>query len=104
MRPCYDMLKRLLLFSLLLIAAVPLLAADVPSPAHFLSYTIRDRFTPHHRVLAYLRELEQKSHLITIHQFGETYEGRPLVYALITSSKNRANLEAIRQAVAAINR
>src|SRR5207302_10353520 len=39
--------------------------------------------------------LAKKSSLITIHQFGETYEHRPLVLAVITSAKNRAALDTL---------
>ncbi|MGZ7080033.1 MAG: M14 family zinc carboxypeptidase, partial [Thermoanaerobaculia bacterium] len=40
--------------------------------------------------------------LITMQQFGQTYEGRPLILLTITSPKNRAALDTIRQNVASL--
>lgn len=71
----------------------------IPSPDEFLGYRIGDRFTPHHRILAYFDELARRSPLVSVEQIGETYEHRPLVLATITSAKNRANLDAIRRNV-----
>src|SRR5512134_858554 len=80
----------------LLCTAAALAQQTIPSPAEFLGYTIGDRFTPHHRILAYFDELAKRSSLITIRTIGATYEDRPLVLATLTSAKNRASLDAIR--------
>jgi len=69
--------------------AAPLFAQNVPTPDQFLGYKLGERFTPYDRILDYFNELARKSPLITIHQFGETYEHRPLVLAEITAPKNR---------------
>ncbi|MBV9185662.1 MAG: hypothetical protein JO093_08565, partial [Acidobacteria bacterium] len=61
-----------------------------------------DRFTPHARILDYFHLLTTRSNLITMQQFGETYEHRPLMLAVITSPKNRAALDSIRANVAAL--
>ena len=74
----------------------------VPTPDEFLGYTLGDRFTPHARILDYFHLLTTRSNLITMQQFGETYEHRPLMLAVITSPKNRAALETIRANVAAL--
>src|SRR5262249_23042760 len=50
----------------------------------------------------YFNDLAKHSSLITVRQFGETYEHRPLVLATITSAQNRAALEQIRQSVVAL--
>ena len=78
--------------------------AQVPSPEEFLGYRIGDRFTPHHRILAYFDELAKRSNLITMRQIGTTYEDRPLMLATITSAKNRAALEDIRRDVLSLAR
>jgi hypothetical protein len=75
---------------------------QVPSPAEFLGYPIGERFTPHHRIVEYFRELERRSNLVSVEQIGETYEHRPLILAAITSAKNRAALDAIRGTVTRI--
>ncbi|MGZ3339088.1 MAG: M14 family zinc carboxypeptidase, partial [Reyranella sp.] len=64
--------------------------------------TLGDRFTPHARILDYFHLLTTRSNLITMQQFGETYEHRPLMLAVITSPKNRAALDTIRANVAAL--
>jgi len=74
----------------------------VPTPDEFLGYGMGERFTPHHRILAYFDELTRKSSLVKVRQIGETYEHRPLVLATITSEKNHAALDAIRRNSAAL--
>lgn len=74
----------------------------VPSPEEFLGYKLGERFTSWERILDYFGELAKRSNLIAIQKFGETYEGRPLVLATITSAKNRAALESIRGDVASL--
>src|SRR5436190_9642592 len=89
--------------AILLLALLPLDAhAQVPTPDEFLGYKIGERFTPYSRILDYFDELTKRSKLITVERFGETYEHRPLVLAVITSPKNREALEPIRANVAAL--
>lgn len=87
---------------LLLFTSAALAQSAIPAPDEFLGYKLGDRFTPYDRILAYLEELTKRSPLITLEKFGETYEGRPLVLATITSAKNRAALDRVRQNVAAL--
>src|SRR3954454_7391190 len=89
--------------AVLLLALLPLAAhAQVPTPEEFLGYKIGERFTPYSRILDYFDELTKRSKLITMERFGETYEHRPLVLAVITSAKNREALSTIRTNVAAL--
>ncbi|MEK6374623.1 MAG: M14 metallopeptidase family protein [Acidobacteriota bacterium] len=76
--------------------------AQVPAPDDFLGYKLGERFTPYGRILDYFDELAKRSPLITVHRFGETYEHRPLVLAVITSAKNREAISTIRTNVAAL--
>jgi len=97
------MMRRLSLALCLLLFAVASQAQTViPTPDEFLGYTLGERFTPHARILDYFHMLTTRSNLITMQQFGETYEHRPLMLAVITSAKNRAALESIRTNVAAL--
>src|SRR5438309_8694501 len=92
------MIRRFAAF--LLVAALAAAAhAQVPTPEEFLGYKLGDRFTPYDRILDYFNELAKRSNLITVEKFGETYEGRPLVLATITSPANRAKLDQIRRDV-----
>ena len=97
------MLRRSAIVLLLLL--VPTLAfaqQNIPTPDEYLEYTLGQRFTPYDRILDYFEELAKRSNLITLQQFGSTYEGRPLMLATITSAKNRANLDAIRASVVSL--
>jgi hypothetical protein len=101
------MMRRLSLCVFVLTVALISAAASqaqtvIPTPDEFLGYTLGDRFTPHARILDYFHLLTTRSNLITMQQFGETYEHRPLMLAVITSAKNRAALDSIRANVAAL--
>ncbi|MDX1603009.1 MAG: M14 family metallopeptidase [Salinimicrobium sediminis] len=68
------------------------------SPSEFLGYPLGSNFTRHSKVVDYFEHVAENSPLVTFHNYGETYEGRPLTYAVISSEENLANLEEIRQA------
>jgi hypothetical protein len=93
------MVRRFLIV-LVLMAAATAAVAQVPSPDEYLGYPLGERFTTWDRILGYFEELPKHSNLITVQRFGQTYEGRPLAMAVITSPKNRAALEDIRRNVA----
>jgi hypothetical protein len=97
-------MTRRFILALLLLALSPALFAQqaVPAPDEFLGYTLGERFTPWPRIVDYFNELAKRSSLVSIEKFGETYEHRPLMLVTITSAKNRASLEQIRQNVASL--
>src|ERR1043165_2768776 len=66
------------------------------SPKEFLGYELGDRFTRHHRVVEYFKHVADVMENVSLTQYGETYEYRPLVYAVVTSPENFKNLEQIR--------
>lgn len=67
------------------------------SPEEFLGYEIGTRFTRHHQIVDYFEHVAENSPMVRYEQYGETYEGRPLTYAVISTSENLNNLEQIRQ-------
>lgn len=71
--------------------------SSIPSPAEFLGYELGEEYTFHHKVMEYFRMLGENSDKITIHKYGETYEGRDLIYAVISSEENQRNIENIRR-------
>lgn len=95
------MIRRLAIV-LFLVAASAFAQNAIPTPDEFLGYKLGDRFTPYTRILDYFHELAKDSPLLTVQQFGETYEHRPLVLVVIASPKNRGRLEAIRKDVLAL--
>ncbi|MEM8486102.1 MAG: M14 metallopeptidase family protein [Bacteroidota bacterium] len=71
-------------------------SAQVQSPEAFLGYELGARFTLHHRVIDYFEHVAANSDRVVIEQYGETYEGRPLITAYVASPKNMAQLDEIR--------
>lgn len=87
-----------LLTSLLIICSIQVFGQTaLQSPAQFLGYELGDRFTRHHRVIEYFRHVDEAMPNVKLVQYGETYEHRPLMYAVIASNENFARLEEIRQ-------
>lgn len=72
-------------------------AQTLLSPAEFLGYEPGDRFTRHHRVVEYFEHVAAKVPSVTIVRYGETYEHRPLIIAVVASAENHARLEQIRK-------
>ncbi|MFP4089518.1 MAG: M14 family metallopeptidase [Cyclobacteriaceae bacterium] len=72
--------------------------AQLPSPAEFLGYELGERFTPHYRVIDYYETVAAAEPNISLSQYGETNEHRPLVLAYITAPENFDKLEDIRRA------
>ncbi|MHA6281149.1 M14 family metallopeptidase [Salinimicrobium sp. CAU 1759] len=67
------------------------------SPEEFLGYQLGINFTRHHKVVEYFEHVAEESALVQFQKYGETPEGRPLTYAIISSEENLNNLEEIRQ-------
>lgn len=70
---------------------------NLQSPAEFLGYELGDRFTRHHRMVEYFKHVDDAMPNVQVMQYGETYEHRPLIYAIIASQENFNNIERIRQ-------
>ncbi len=66
------------------------------TPSAFLGYELGTRFTPHHRVVDYVEHVGEVALHVQVQPYGETYEGRPLMTAVITSPANRAHAETLR--------
>ncbi len=71
-------------------------AAQLLSPAEFLGYELGSRFTPHHRVVAYVEHVAAQASTVRLEHYGATNEGRPLLVAIVSSAENMARLEDLR--------
>ncbi len=91
-------MKKLMNRYLLLWLLLPLnvFGQGLLSPSAFLGYELGERFTRHHDVMAYFEHVAQVSDMVQLQQYGETYEHRPLVVALVSSADNLRNKEDIR--------
>ncbi|WPP48596.1 M14 family metallopeptidase [Catalinimonas niigatensis] len=83
---------------LAILFTVSSLFAQIPTPAEFLGYELGERFTPHYRVIDYFELIAEEVPNISLTQYGETNEYRPLVLAFISSPENFDQLENIRKA------
>ena len=63
-----------------------------------MGYNLGDRFTPHYRVIEYFNYISGATSSVKLQQYGESYEGRPLLVSFISSAGNIQNLGKIREA------
>ncbi|MEY4931019.1 MAG: hypothetical protein RI909_1743 [Bacteroidota bacterium] len=91
------MKKNLLTAIAIFITLVSFSQTKLQSPAEFLGYELGDRFTRHHRMVEYFKHVDEANANVQVMQYGETYEHRPLIYAIIASPENFKNIEQIRQ-------
>lgn len=86
------------LFLAVLYITLSLAATAQINPEDFLGYKIGTAFTPHYKIAAYFNQLAQlQPASVKIEQYGTTYEGRPLLIAIISSPENISRLNEIRQ-------
>lgn len=72
--------------------------AQLKSPDEFLGYKIGTKFTPHWKIVDYFKSVAAAlPSMVKLEQYGQTYEGRPLIVAFVSSDANVSNLENIRQ-------
>ena len=89
-------MKKLLPFFLLFFT-VNISAQILKTPSEFLGYTLGEKYTAHHKLVAYFEAAAvAKPQQMKLEKYGETNEGRPLLVAIIASTENMAKLEEIR--------
>ncbi len=74
----------------------------IPRPDSLLGFALGEKPAHQEQVIAYLRTLAGMSDRIRLFPMGETYEGRPLLHAVISDAQNIARLENLRQDLAVI--
>lgn len=72
------------------------LNAAIPSPEDYLGFKLGDFHASNDQVTAYMKLLSEKSDRVKFKQIGTSYEGRPIIFLIITSNNNIENLEQIR--------
>lgn len=94
----FFVLAGLFLWSLTTLGQAPAASSTtVPSPDQFLGYSLGERFTPHHRILAYAEEVARRMpNRVKLIPYGQTFEGRPLLVVAVASEANLARLDEIR--------
>ncbi|HRO45974.1 M14 family metallopeptidase [Agriterribacter sp.] len=85
-------------FLLLLVAGWMFVSAQIQSPETFLGYKPGTQYTPHFKIINYFNHVAAASPaMVKLQAYGQTYEGRPLIAAFISSEENINNLEDIRK-------
>ena len=85
-----------LLFAFCLFGSHTFAQSKLQSPDEFLGYELGDRFSRHHQMVDYFKHVDEAASNVVVQQYGETYEHRPLIYAIIASPDNFKNIEQIR--------
>lgn len=89
-------MKKLVLIAAFLYLGIPL-SYSQQSPETFLGYEMGTNFTRHHQIVDYFKHIAEVSSQVRYQEYGKTYEGRPLTYAIVSSEENLEQLETIRQ-------
>jgi hypothetical protein len=76
---------------------VPRYRDEIPKPEMVLGHRVGDRHTQPHQIAAYFRAIAQVSDRVQLVQYARSYQGQPLIYAIVTSPPNHQRLERIRQ-------
>lgn len=85
--------------AIFLILLVPVIAFGQPvkSPSAFLGYPLGEHFTPHFAVINYFDYIaKERPNHVKLYHYGKTYEGRDLIYSVISDESNMKQLEKIR--------
>ncbi len=81
-----------------LLISLSAVAQNLQSPSDFLGYGIGTQFSRHHQVLDYYAHVAgQFPQQVKLQTYGQTYERRDLMVAIISSEDNMNNLEQIRE-------
>lgn len=72
------------------------LHGQLQSPDDYLPHRPGERFTLHHLIVDYFQHVAEHSPRVVIKEYGRTYEGRPLIRALISTPANLQRQEEIR--------
>ena len=86
-------MKQFVFLSLYVLCVYTSEAQKLLTPKEFLGYELGDRITQHYRVVEYFRHVAEVMPTVELKQYGETYEHRPLIYAIVTAADNLKDIE-----------
>ena len=72
-------------------------SSNLLTPKEFLGYELGDKFSFHHDAVDYFQHVSNAIPHISLVQYGETYEGRPLIASIIKHPNNKQSIENIRK-------
>jgi hypothetical protein len=75
---------------------------DIQPPDEYLGFKLGSRPVHHAEVLDYYNYLDELLDNVNLTEYGNTYEGKPLVYLMISSKKNMVNLQSIKNSISTL--
>lgn len=66
---------------------------NIPTFKEVTGYELGSNFTPHYKIVEYIKAVAESSERVTLEKYGETYEGRPLYLLIISDPDNLNKLE-----------
>ena len=69
----------------------------IPTPESAFGFAVGDLHLRPDQIVDYMKALAESSPRVTIEQYGETYEKRPLILLTITSPENHKKLQALKE-------
>jgi len=69
---------------------------SIPTPDQFFQQELGEWHLTHAQVLSYVQEIARISDRALIYEYARSYENKPLVHLVFTSSENHANLEDLK--------
>ncbi len=70
--------------------------AQLQSPEYFFQRERGSKFTLHHQIVDYFEYAAESSPQMVLKEYGKTNQGRPVLYAIVSSAENIQRLEQIR--------
>ncbi|MDZ7716897.1 MAG: M14 family metallopeptidase [Balneolaceae bacterium] len=91
-------LKTSFVFTIVLLFVTTGLQAqnEIQSPSQYLGYELGSEWTPHYKVMNYVKYVADQSPMVNFEQYGTTNEGRELVLVQVSTEENMGRLEEIR--------
>lgn len=81
-----------------LFLSIPLFAAaEVPTFEEVVGHEFGERITQSWQMKAYLQAVAAASDRVVVEQIGSSWQGRPLMHAIVTSPENHARLATIQE-------
>ncbi len=74
----------------------------IPLPKSVLGFPVGQQVATSQQILEYARRVAEASDRVELVEYGETFEGRPLVYLAVSSPRNLARRDGIQSGMAAL--
>lgn len=98
LKPFQSHMKQILFLILSVFSFASIQAQDLQNPDEYLGYPLGSKFSFHHKIVDYCKYIADKNPTkVKIIDYGKTFEGRPLLVAVIASPENLKNIEEIRK-------